>query len=108
MQSFKISALGNLNRLISLASSCASRSVQSLNITLPPTSSIGDVLQLCQSCHRSTKTPNFPQLFMYVFIYTCVIVSSFSTLGIIKPDLFGIYLLIQHHFLFQRMKVYLR
>ncbi|MEQ2305533.1 hypothetical protein AMECASPLE_038887, partial [Ameca splendens] len=48
MQSSKMIVLDNLNQLMSHTSSCPSRSGGSL------TSSIGDVLQLNQSCHRST------------------------------------------------------
>ncbi|MEQ2269314.1 hypothetical protein XENORESO_002896 [Xenotaenia resolanae] len=55
IQNSKIIALGNLNWPISHGSSCASRSVQSLNKTLPLTSTI---FQLCQSCHHSTVMPN--------------------------------------------------
>ncbi|MED6245964.1 hypothetical protein ATANTOWER_010898 [Ataeniobius toweri] len=76
MQSSKMIVLDNLNQLMSHASSCPSRSGGSL------TSSIGDVLQLNQSCHRSTVRSNFSR-----FLWTCVIVSSLSTLGTTKPDL---------------------
>ncbi|MEQ2287301.1 hypothetical protein AMECASPLE_010957 [Ameca splendens] len=58
------------------------------------TSSIGDVLQLNQSCHRSTVRSNFSS-----YLWTCVIVSSWSTLGTIKPDLLGVNLLIRHRFI---------
>ncbi|MEQ2249256.1 hypothetical protein ILYODFUR_027536 [Ilyodon furcidens] len=79
MQSSKMIVLDNLNQLMNHASSCTSRSGGSL------TSSIGDVLQLNQSCHRSTVRSNFSS-------YLCVIVSSWSTLGTIKPDLLGVHL----------------
>ncbi|MEQ2238604.1 hypothetical protein ILYODFUR_034866 [Ilyodon furcidens] len=73
------------------ASSCTSRSVGSLNKTLPPTSFI---LQLSHSCHRSTTRSNFSSC-----LWTCVIVSSWSTLGTIKPNLLGVNLLIRHRFI---------
>ncbi|MED6268968.1 hypothetical protein CHARACLAT_028224, partial [Characodon lateralis] len=88
MQSSEMIVLDNLNQLMSHASSCPSRSGGS------PTSSIGDVLQLNQSCHRSTTRSNISS-----YLWTCVIVSSWSTLGTIKPDLLGVNLLIRHHFI---------